>query len=103
MSRPSTSFVPSSSRKTWMPGSSPGMTKTNSVPQNERGGTGCPIPPQSFMPKGNALVVQRARLDLHARPHGGGDRDALDVGAFGTRRLCLGDGIRERLDVLHQL
>src|SRR6516162_1227709 len=36
---------------------------------------------------------QGARLDLHARSHGGGDRDALDIGALGARRLGLGDGV----------
>src|SRR5258708_30517842 len=49
------------------------------------------------------LTEQRARLDLHARTHGGGDRHALDVGALGAGGFCLGDRVRERLDVLHQL
>src|SRR6059036_3610417 len=49
------------------------------------------------------MLRQRARLDLHARAHGGGHRDALDIGALGTRRLRLDDRISERLDVLDQL
>src|SRR5258708_46300 len=48
-------------------------------------------------------LVQASRLDLHARSHGRGDRDALDVGTLGAGRLRLGDRIRERLDVLDQL
>src|SRR6185437_11653959 len=50
-----------------------------------------------------ASVQQRARLDLHARSHGGGNRDALDVGALGTRGLGLGHRIRQRLDVGDEL
>src|SRR6202030_11121 len=50
-----------------------------------------------------ARLVQRARLDLHARPHGGGDRDALDVGTLGAGGLGLADGVSQRLDVGDQL
>src|ERR1700681_778766 len=46
---------------------------------------------------------QAARLDLDARAHGGRNRHALDVGALGAGGFCLGDRVRERLDVLHQL
>src|SRR5260370_28834883 len=49
------------------------------------------------------LAEHTARRSLYARPHGGGNRDALDVGALGASRLRLGDRVRERLDVLHQL
>ena len=47
--------------------------------------------------------MQAAGLDLDARSHGGRNRDALDIGALGARRFCLGDRIGKRLDVLHQL
>src|ERR1700748_159307 len=47
----------------------------------------------------SARLVQRARLALHARPHGGGNRDALDVGALGAGGLGLADGVSQRLDV----
>src|ERR1700740_432703 len=50
-----------------------------------------------------SLAEHRARLNLDAWSHGRGNRDALDVGALGAGGLGLGDGIRERLDVLHQL
>src|ERR1019366_9944524 len=49
------------------------------------------------------LTEQAARLNLHAPSHPGGNRHALDVGALRARRLRLGDRIRQRLDVLHQL
>src|SRR4051812_37190550 len=49
-----------------------------------------------------ALAEQASGLDLDARTHGGGNRHALDVGALGSRRLRLGDRVRERLDVRHQ-
>src|ERR1700761_4422531 len=62
----------------------------------------CRSRPLQFSPRKLALV-QRARLDLYARPHRGGDRDALDVGALGTGGLGLGDGVRQRLDVGDQL
>ena len=45
---------------------------------------------------------QRARLDLHARAHGRGDRDPLDEGALGARRLRLLHRVGERLDVLRR-
>src|SRR3984893_14334335 len=68
-----------------------------------KGGTGFPVPPlyAFFVPTTSA--EQAARLNLDARSHGGGNRDALDVGALGAGRFCLGDRVRERLDVLHQL
>src|ERR1700681_511876 len=69
-----------------------------------RDGIGCPIPslvPLAWFSK--VLAEHTARLNLYARPHGGGNRNALDVGALGASRLRLGDRIRERLDVLHQL
>ena len=44
-----------------------------------------------------------ARIDLHARTHGRGHRDALDIGALGARRLGLGHGIDESDDVFDQL
>src|SRR5690242_16419298 len=50
-----------------------------------------------------ASAQQSAGLHFHAGPHGGGHRDALDIGALGTGGLGLGDRVRERLDVLHQL
>src|SRR5690606_24013690 len=43
------------------------------------------------------------RLDLEARAHGGGDRNLLHELALGAGRLRLGNGIRESLDVLHEL
>src|SRR3954449_12574801 len=49
------------------------------------------------------LTEQRARLDLHARSHGGGDRDALDVGTLGAGGLRPAARTRERLAVLDQL
>src|SRR5438552_18155529 len=49
------------------------------------------------------LPEHRRRLDLHARPHGRGDGDAVDVSALGAGRLRLGNGIGESLDVLDQL
>src|SRR5262249_30713258 len=50
-----------------------------------------------------ALVEDRARLDLHARAHRGGDRDALNVGALGTCGLRLRNRIRQGLDVGDEL
>src|SRR5437868_14904476 len=55
------------------------------------------------MRNARTLTEQGARLDLYARAHAGGNRDALDIGALGTAGLGLGDRVRERLDVLHQL
>src|SRR5262249_54672396 len=46
---------------------------------------------------------QGAGVDLHAGPHGRGDRDALDVGALRACRLRFGDRIGQRLDVRDQL
>src|SRR6185437_7049980 len=70
-------------------GSHPSNSKT-------RGGSGCPIPPLQSIASRACLVEQRARLDLHARSHGGGHRDALDVGALGACGLGLGHRIRQR-------
>src|SRR5215207_780580 len=43
------------------------------------------------------------RVHLHAWSHGGGDGDALDVGAFRPSRLGLSDRIRESADVFNEL
>src|SRR5689334_16524706 len=51
-----------------------------------------PIPPFAIPVSSHGFLMNRARLDLHARPHGGGDRDALDVGALGAGGLGLGHG-----------
>src|SRR5262245_61571949 len=49
------------------------------------------------------LGKQGARVDLDARPHGRGDRDALDIGSLRARGLCLGDCVGQRLHVRDQL
>src|SRR6202171_3478339 len=58
-----------------------------------------------FVSRGSqrSSAEQATGLNLDARPHGGGNRHALDVGALGAGGLRLGDRIRERLDVLHKL
>src|SRR5690606_31728772 len=44
----------------------------------------------------------RRRVDLYARPHGRGNRHALDVVALGANRLRLDDSVCESLDVFFQ-
>jgi hypothetical protein len=57
----------------------------------------------SLCPAGVADEAERCRFDFDARSHGRGNRDALDVGALGAGRFCLGHRIEQRLDVFHQL
>src|SRR5689334_20675186 len=58
-------------------------------------------PGNSVAPFSASSRAEHARgIDLHARPHGRGDGDALDIGAFGARRLGFRDRVREGADVL---
>src|SRR5262245_57302281 len=43
--------------------------------------------PSLFTLIDHASIEQRAGVDLHARSHGGRNRDALDAGALGARGL----------------
>src|SRR5260370_18046784 len=64
--------------------------------------------PKSALADFGSLVCGAAdhharRFDLYARPHGGGDGDAVDELALGALRLCLLYRICESPDVLHEL
>src|SRR4051794_27404693 len=56
-----------------------------------------------FNSPARASIEQRRGVDLHARSHRRGHRDALDVGALRAGGLGLGHRIGERLDVGHEL
>src|SRR5258708_26124698 len=68
-----------------------------------KGGTGFPVPPlyAFFVPTTSA--EQAARLNLDARSHGGGNRDALDVGALGAGGFCPRQRLAEPLGDLAKL
>src|SRR4051794_8319215 len=75
-------------------------------------GLGLPKTPQRYLLRSRstrlvlpaaAADTERCHVHLHARSHGRGDRDAIDVVALGARGLGLVHCVRESLDVLHEL
>src|SRR5690606_38576039 len=86
--------------------------KARSRPQSRTGVPGFPGNPRprrtgnSFgrSPQASANLSDgdRRRVDLYARPHGRGNRHALDVVALGANRLRLDDSVCESLDVFFQ-